>query len=1219
MFNFGSATPSLPTPQTQQSVFSGFASSSPSKSLFSAGKSTDNDSQSQQETAAAISNPSAPEPTHEKSKEPAVARSAQSVFNAGSVNNQSQPQVSGSALFSPRTSEATQTRGANAATFTPTKNLFTFGSSTPSAPDKQTPTPSIFPPLPSTTQQVRSNGSVTSGSPMSIFSPGSASQPKAQTFTQPPPTLNSQTSSDQSPMESMRAAPTSAASSLAAQNPNNGIDLPVELDPSLSLAGRTAKEKVAIFLFHCSQLNPTSIPPHLSSRHREQYIFMYRMHVLDIGYSQYVWMAKDLPSSEQVVKSARYYYWNFKAAIKRLAGANLDDVDPSATEKPFKEDPKKLKRGLEHGEQLITNKRAQLVAVAREKNEMHKLPSFVFPTWKKRAAEDDLDDSEAPAHKKVQLDHASSNVSTHKRRALPWLTSSLISEEVKQSSKDILDQYDLEPSEQTDKPRSSSDGVAKKDFAPQAKSNQANEDQPIFGHLKNNVNAQKANTEARRSLFDRIEMGEDGQPRREASPEASTVPKETQISASASLPRSEDAHSGAQGNAFNPKTFQPQSTSFSQSASSPEDNTWKPDSPITFGGSTVASAGNIFASSSNGFQKPALNGNSQGEEKKSQSHFSTSNGASKPLSSIFGSVGNGVASPLPSNRSNLFAKPAETKEYSQKALPTFFNPNGSKSALSGPSNTFASGSTNTSDDVQRSIFSSSTPTDNQASGTSAPSKNPFSQPAGSAQSPLKTFGSFGSSGNDQVGDTAGSSTATSSSSIFTRPIGTNQNTQQSFFGKSQVNGASVPSNTANSALRSSSSFFGNHAVSDRDTSGTPSTSTDTATNGNAEKTPSVLSNVSGFKPSGNTEPLATANPSSSIFSKSQGALGNTPKPSFSFARSTDVKPSANSTTGPTATSFGNIFAKSGQADGSATKPLFGFTSPSNGRPKEDNEASHDAAVSPKAAAETTEPSEKGPGALFNFSSSTKNDSVGGSTAPSTSIFSNFGTSQRDDESAPKAPIFTFTNTTAGGTPFGEPTPSKEANETTPFSKNIFGYLNPETSQPRQGSLAAAPGSVLSSAATSRATTPGLTTGEESNAESTTGEGDAMPAEEQLDLSNANAGEEKEKILMQVRAKASMFNPEGTETDKNQWITKGLGELKVLRSDENGKTRVLMRADGSGKVLLNTALLPDAKYDTVSAKSVNLAVATEKGVQRYVLLVKKPEDATELAKVLTENK
>ena len=351
-----------------------------------------------------------------------------------------------------------------------------------------------------------------------------------------------------------------------------------------------------------------------------------------------------------------------------------------------------------------------------------------------------------------------------------------------------------------------------------------------------------------------------------------------------------------------------------------------------------------------------------------------------------------------------------------------------------------------------------------------------------------------------------------------------------------------------------------------------------------------------------TEAVAPAAPGRSIFDRLEmdesgqprrEAATEPPAPSHSAL---EAAPVADARAEDSAKTTGSekpqsIFSFS-KAQQEAPKPLFSFGST----------ASSGAAL--PAPAPTKQ--QDAPKSLFSFANTASTSAALPAPTPS--------------KGAPK-PFFTLTNVSSDDTDAPvEAEASAESAGAEPdsqpaFTKNIFGYLNPKLAQPKLGSLAAAPGSVLSSAVTSRATTPGLTTGEESNAEGGGEEGGAAtPPEKQLDLSGASAGEENEEVLMSVRAKASAY-----VSGENIWATKGVGELRVLKDKEGGKVRVVLRADTTGKVVMNAALVAGATYDKAAAKLVNFPMATEGGVQRWLLRTGEEAPATQLSKLLEENK
>ena len=160
----------------------------------------------------------------------------------------------------------------------------------------------------------------------------------------------------------------------------------------------------------------------------------------------------------------------------------------------------------------------------------------------------------------------------------------------------------------------------------------------------------------------------------------------------------------------------------------------------------------------------------------------------------------------------------------------------------------------------------------------------------------------------------------------------------------------------------------------------------------------------------------------------------------------------------------------------------------------------------------------------------------------------------------------------------------------------------------------APPSNEVSAATSRATTPGITTGESAN-ESTADAQEDEPKDTQIDLTAGGPGEEDEDVVFEVKGKAMVY-----DRPSSKWDVKGVGFLRVLKNRETGKTRMLMRQDPSGKILLNTGLAPQFKYESHQSKHVRLPFANESGkIEGCTLRVGKDEDAKGLVGVLEANK
>jgi hypothetical protein len=159
-------------------------------------------------------------------------------------------------------------------------------------------------------------------------------------------------------------------------------------------------------------------------------------------------------------------------------------------------------------------------------------------------------------------------------------------------------------------------------------------------------------------------------------------------------------------------------------------------------------------------------------------------------------------------------------------------------------------------------------------------------------------------------------------------------------------------------------------------------------------------------------------------------------------------------------------------------------------------------------------------------------------------------------------------------------------------------------------------SAAASATTSRATTPGGTTDGDNS-----GDGGAETEHhEQIDLTAGGPGEEDEEVVHEVRAKALKFSPKENGDNSNQWETKGVGPLRVLKHKETGVSRILLRADPRGTIVLNKGLLSGIKYEAAK-KTVKFLTREDHGtgLETWILQVKTPESANALAEVLEASK
>ncbi len=115
------------------------------------------------------------------------------------------------------------------------------------------------------------------------------------------------------------------------------------------------------------------------------------------------------------------------------------------------------------------------------------------------------------------------------------------------------------------------------------------------------------------------------------------------------------------------------------------------------------------------------------------------------------------------------------------------------------------------------------------------------------------------------------------------------------------------------------------------------------------------------------------------------------------------------------------------------------------------------------------------------------------------------------------------------------------------------------------------------------------------------------------------GEENEEIKYEKKAKIYNFN---AEDKKSPYTVLGVGMLKVLKHKETKKTRVLVRSDGAGRVLINFSLNDKINYGPVQKgknEMVRIPCFTKDGIDTYVIRVKTGKDGEELIKVLEAEK
>ncbi|KAI9040113.1 RanBP1 domain protein [Aspergillus affinis] len=308
---------------------------------------------------------------------------------------------------------------------------------------------------------------------------------------------------------------------------------------------------------------------------------------------------------------------------------------------------------------------------------------------------------------------------------------------------------------------------------------------------------------------------------------------------------------------------------------------------------------------------------------------------------------------------------------------------------------------------------------------------------------------------------------------------------------------------------------------------------------------------------------------STFFNSSKYASSfNSPAPSAAtpnpFGQSTKAQPeqAASPFSKPaTPNPFGNLFGAS-TTSGAATPSIFATN---NGTPKPANDQTWKRDSPIKFAGDSTVSS----GSKIDF------------TAPTTA----------SDPSKPLSTLF-------GGASSG-PNPSTAG--TSPATGFSFGG-------PAQKPASFLASSTFGSAVPSRTPTPGVTT--DTGAEES-GDGESTESLPQVDLSRGGAGEENEDVVIELRARGMKLLPSG-------WESQGVGYVRVLKDRTTTRGRVLLRADPSGKVVLNAALMKQIKY-IVSGNSVQFLVPQAEGApEQWAVRVKK-EEVQRLGSAIEETK
>ena len=409
-----------------------------------------------------------------------------------------------------------------------------------------------------------------------------------------------------------------------------------------------------------------------------------------------------------------------------------------------------------------------------------------------------------------------------------------------------------------------------------------------------------------------------------------------------------------------------------------------------------------------------------------------------------------------------------------------------------------------------------------------------------------------------------------------------------------------------------------------------------------ETTPTENKPVSFSKPQEEKKPFSFNSNEASVPSDkpafSFGSTTSTNKPAFSFGSSTSSsqpfsfdtkkteeqpKPSFNFGTKPTTESNpASSFNFAPKLTENKTTTSFNFNSKPAGDTKDASKPF-----------QFNQPKEDTPPKPFSFGSSDSKQSMPFGSKPDNSkptfAFGSkpddskpafaFGTKSDDskptfsfgskEDAAPAIP-FTFGQTNKDNTDAPKPTfqfafNSQKANDSTSEAKPSFSF----------GSSATSGATGFGSAASSNPPA-----GDDDKVEEEEVQGDFKPIARMSGdkIESASTGEENEELLYTKRTKLMLFNPEDKELP---YVNKGLGDLKVLKNKDSGKSRIVIRADGGLRILLNTLISKDMTYSSIGNGSMVRipTVNADKKIETFVLKVKTPADGEELLKAVNDAK
>lgn len=344
-----------------------------------------------------------------------------------------------------------------------------------------------------------------------------------------------------------------------------------------------------------------------------------------------------------------------------------------------------------------------------------------------------------------------------------------------------------------------------------------------------------------------------------------------------------------------------------------------------------------------------------------------------------------------------------------------------------------------------------------------------------------------------------------------------------------------------------------------------------------------------LKPEAKTEAKVEIKPAS------KPALETTTN-SFTWSPSKPLETGKDDQSKPTFQFGSNVTASKPDAKNEAAEPAFKFGSTGS--------TFNFGSTDEKKTEEKTEGEVAKPTATFNFGSTSTNPTAAfnfGATSSSAKPTTTFNFSAPSTTTSTDKPTFQFGSTSATST--DKPTFQFGSTSATSNGFNFGGSTAGATSQ----------FNFTMSGSTQPGTNQSSDNKDDEKPDETEPDVQFKPVTELKEQVATSTGEENETVLYTKRSKLLHF-----DVEKKAYETKGVGEVKLLQHKETEKARLLLRAEGSERVILNTAIAKTLEYTNVG-KGVRIPVVEGGKIETYVLRVKTDDDANALVNAIAEAK